>query len=126
VQAIDLRLTGHRADDRLLVGRLAPVAPARAVQAGTVVHLVNSIAFAAVFRLLVRDMLRGPMWLRGATFALVETLVLYPLALFEDFHPAIRDGSMDSYQSPTAFAQSVSRHLALGVVLGALTPGRER
>lgn len=124
-QELDLRVAGNNVDDRLLVGRLLPVPRSKAIAAGTAAHLANSIALAAFFRLAVRDALRGPMWLRGVQFALAETILLYPLAVFEDFHPAIRDGSLDSYQAPTAFTQSVVRHVAYGVVLGALTPERE-
>ena len=124
-QEIDLRLAGTRVDDRVLIGRLLPVPKSQAVAAGTAAHLINSVAFSAAFRFVGRGALPGPMWLRGASFALAETVLLYPLALLEDFHPAIQDGTLDSYQSPTAFTQSVVRHLALGVVLGALTPERD-
>jgi hypothetical protein len=122
-QAVDLAITRNKVDDRVLLGRLAPGAtPSQAVAIGAVMHVVNSVVFSAVFRLVIRDRLRGPMWLRGVTFALVENTLLYPLAIFEDFHPALRDGQMDSYQSGTAFAQETWRHVVLGAVLGALTP----
>jgi hypothetical protein len=44
--------------------------------------------------------------------------------LLEDYHPAIRDGQLDSYQSWTAFNQAVWRHSVLGVVLGVLLSRR--
>lgn len=121
-QSLDMSAARNRVDDRVLLGRLLPVSPSQATTAGTIMHLVNSVVFSAAFRLVGRDLLKGPMWFRGATFALIENVVLYPLVLLEDFHPALRDGQMDSFQSWTAFAQAMWRHLVLGVVLGALTP----
>lgn len=123
-QAFDLNVTKNRLDDRVLIGRLVPVPRRRAIVIGTVMHLVNSVLFSAVFRLALRDRLAGPMWWRGLQAAIVETVALYPMALLEDFHPAIRDGQLDSYQTATAFLQQVWRHVAFGAVLGLLTPRR--
>ena len=126
-QSVDLAITRNKVDDRVMLGRLVPtVRPSQARLVGTVVHLVNSIVFSAVFRLFARNLLAGPMWWRGTVFATLENGLLYTLALFEDFHPAIRDGQIDSYQSRTAFIQGVWRHIALGAVLGALTPEKDR
>lgn len=124
-QAVDLAISRNRTDDRVLLGRLTPVAPGHARAAGLVLHLVNSVIFSAVFRLLVRDVIKGPMWLRGVLFANIENAGLFPIFLFEDYHPAIRDGQLDSYQNGPAFAQQVWRHTALGMVLGALTPEKD-
>ncbi len=122
-QALDLAVVRNKVDDRVLLGRLAPGAkPSQAIAIGAAMHIVNSVVFSAVFRLVIRDRLRGPMWARGVTFALLENTLLYPLAILEDFHPALRDGQMDSYQSGTAFAQETWRHVVLGAVLGVLTP----
>ena len=124
-QAIDIAITGNDLDDRLLVGALVPIDRVDARAVGAAMHGVNSVAFAAVFRLIGRDLLAGPMWLRGLVFALIETIALYPLSLFERYHPAIRDGRLSSYRTPVAFAQQVWRHVVLGVVLGLLTPKRD-
>lgn len=121
-QSVDLAITKNKVDDRVMLGRLVPVHPSHAVTVGTVMHIANSVIFAAVFRLVGRDLLKGPMWWRGAVFASIENIVLYPLAILEDFHPALRDGQLDSYQSVTAFAQGVWRHIVIGAILGALTP----
>ena len=123
-QAIDIAIAGNDLDDRLLVGALVPIDRVDERAVGTAMHGVNSVAFAAVFRLIGRDLLAGPMWLRGLVFALIETIALYPLSLFERYHPAIRDGRLSSYRTPVAFAQQVWRHVVLGVVLGLLTPNR--
>jgi len=121
-QTIDRSIVRNKVDDRVLLGRLLPVPPSRATAFGTAMHLANSVIFSTVFRLVGRDLLSGPMWWRGVVFATVENTLLYPIAIFEDFHPALRDGQMDSFQSWTAFAQETWRHVVLGAVLGALTP----
>jgi hypothetical protein len=121
-QAIDIAVASNRADARMLVGALEPVDRNGAVAIGPVIHLVNSLAFAAAFRLAGRDVLAGPMWLRGVTFALIETAAVYPTAIFERSHPAIRDGSLPSYRTLVAFAQQGWRHGGLGATLGPLTP----
>lgn len=124
-QSVDLSITKNKVDDRVLLGRLVPVHHTQAVTVGTFMHLLNSVIFAAVFRLVGRDLLSGPMWWRGTVFATLENVLLYPLAILEDFHPALRDGQMDSYQNWTAFAQTAWRHVVIGAVLGALTPRKD-
>lgn len=124
-QALDIFLTKKNTDDRVLLGRVTPVPREQVALSGTVWHLVNSIVFAAAFRFVARDLMKGPMWWRATVFANIENTALYPLALFEDFHPAIRDGQLDSYQSWTAFAQETWRHVALGIAVGSLTPERD-
>ena len=124
-QAIDIATTGNNTDDRMLLGALAPLDRDEAVSTGTAMHLVNSIVFAGIFRFVGRDLLTGPMWIRGLTFALIETIALYPLSVFERFHPAIRDGRLPTYRTPVGFAQQVWRHVALGIVLGLATSKRD-
>lgn len=123
-QAVDIAITDHDTDDRLLVGALAPVDQAHARSVGTALHLFNAVIFSAAFRLVGRDLLGGPMWLRGLLFAVIETLAVYPLAILERHHPAVRDGRLPSFRTPVAFGQQVWRHVVLGVVLGVLTPKR--
>jgi hypothetical protein len=50
----------------------------------------------------------------------VENVVLYPVTILEDIHPAIRLGQVDRYFNWPAFWQSVPRHIAFGAVLGIL------
>lgn len=124
-QAADLAITRNRVDDRILLGRLTPVPGDKAKAVGTALHLINSVLFAAVFRSIGGRLLPGPMWFRGIVFANVENAALYVVILFEDYHPAIRDGQLDSYQTWEAFLQSVWRHIVLGAVLG-LVLGRDQ
>lgn len=125
-QVIDLAVTGNRLDDRVLLGGMLPVPQRHARAAGTAMHLANSLAVSYVYHRHVASRLTGPGWRRGVTFALAENTALYPLALLEQFHPAIRRGELDSYRSVTAFAQQVWRHLAFGAVLGAWSGPRGR
>jgi hypothetical protein len=121
-QEADLRAFRYNADDLLLLGRLATSDRARARWAGLGIHLLNGAAAGAVYATAVRDLVPGPGWLRGTTFATAENLALYPfLALLENHHPAIRSGELAPYRNGTAFLQSIPRHIAFGAVLGTLT-----
>ena len=115
----DLRLTGRNVDDLIVLGRPFVKDPNQARIAGVAVHAVNSIAIATLYGLIERQ-IQGPGWLKGVVFANVENLILYPLTILEDKHPAIRDGQVDRYFNWPAFWQSVPRHVAYGAILGAV------
>ncbi len=115
----DLRLTGRNVDDRVILGRPFARDTARARRVGVAIHLANSVALAQIYRL-IEDRLPGSPWLKGTIFANVENLVLYPVTILEDLHPAVRDGQVDRYFTWPAFWQSVPRHVAYGAVLGSL------
>lgn len=115
----DLRLTGRNVDDLIILGRPFVRDPSQARRAGIVIHLVNSMALAQVYRL-IEERLPGAPWLKGTIFANVENGVLYPVTVLEDMHPAVRDGQVDRYFTWPAFWQSVPRHVAYGAVLGSL------
>lgn len=119
-QEIDLKVVGNSVDDRVLLGGVAPVSLRRARVLGTALHLAVSVVASVTYVRLTRSRLRGPDWWRGVVFASIENALLYPWVLLEDFHPAIRDGRLGSYQSGTAFAQGLWRHIWFGAVLGAL------
>jgi hypothetical protein len=115
----DLRLTGRHVDDLMVLGRPFAEEPAKARALGGAIHAVNSLALASLYALLERR-IPGPAWLKGVIFANVENMILYPITLFEDIHPAIRTGQVDRYFTWPAFWQSVPRHVAFGAVLGLL------
>jgi hypothetical protein len=115
----DLRLTGRNVDDLMVLGRPFTEEPAKARALGAAIHAVNSLALASLYATLERR-IPGPPWLKGAIFANVENVILYPITLFEDIHPAIRTGQVDRYFTWPAFWQSVPRHIAFGAVLGVL------
>jgi hypothetical protein len=119
VLEVDLRLTGRNVDDLIILGRPAVKNPEDARRVGAVIHMVNSVALAQVYRL-VEDRLPGSPWVKGAIFANVENMMLYPVTYLEDLHPAVREGQVDRYFTWPAFWQSVPRHVAYGAVLGGL------
>lgn len=125
-QAADIRLFGHPADDRLLIGRLLTGNNDAARTIGTGLHLVNGAVAGVAYTLVAEPVLPGPPLLRGVAFALAENTVLYPLALFEGRHPAVRDGSLPSYWTRTTFAQETLRHVAFGAVLGPVAAALRR
>lgn len=119
-QTVDLAYTGNSVDDRILLGSANPLPPGHERAIGVCIHLVTCVAASALYAKAVAPSLKGPGWLRGAIFASLENMLLYPLVLLEDFHPAIRDGRLDSYQSWTAFLQGAWRHVWFGAALGAM------
>jgi len=115
----DLRYTGRNVDDLIVLGRPFVDNPKHARAVGVGIHTLNSLALAGLYAVLERR-IPGPPWLKGVLFANVENLILYPVTVFEDVHPAIRDGQVDRYFNWPAFWQSVPRHIAYGAVLGIL------
>ena len=115
----DLRLTGRNVDDFIVLGGPFVADPKDARAVGVAIHALNSVALASLYAVLERR-IPGPPWLKGVVFASIENLILYPVTVFEDRHPAIRDGQVDRYFNWPAFWQSVPRHIAYGVVLGIL------
>jgi hypothetical protein len=115
----DVRLTGRNLDDPMILGRPFTNDPTKARAMGGAIHTVNSLALATLYATL-EPRLPGPAWWKGVVFANIENVVLYPITLFEDIHPAIRLGEVDRYFTWPAFWQSVPRHIAFGAVLGVL------
>lgn len=118
-QEVDIRLTGRNVDDLAALGRFVVRQPGQARLVGLAIHLVNSIVLALIYSR-VESKLPGPPAARGALFATVENIVLYPITMFDEKHPGIRDGSIARYWTWPAFLQSVPRHLVYGAVLGVL------
>lgn len=118
--ALDLKVVDHEADDLRLLGGVFFRDRASARRTGLLMHLGASVGIGVSYAVLVRDRMPGPPWLRGAIFANVENAILYPLALLEDHHPAIKRGEIDRYWNATAFLQSILRHIVFGAVLGTL------
>src|SRR5829696_5512282 len=90
----DLRLTGRNVDDLMVLGRPFVEDPTKARAVGGAIHVINSLALASLYAMLERR-LPGPAWLKGIIFANVESVVLYPITVLEDIHPAIRTGQVD-------------------------------
>lgn len=116
-QELDNRLLRRNLDDLHMLGRLATKGPNGAREVGVAIHLVNSVMVGGVYALL-EPHLPGPPWLRGVTLATVENTVLYPIALFEDHHPAVRHGEVERYLSLASYLHSIPRHITFGAVAG--------
>ncbi len=113
----DVRLTGNNVDDLVFLGRPLAGKPTLARPVGLALHAANSVGFALLYARL-QDRLPGPPWWRGVVFFNVENVLLYPFLVFEEWHPAIRDGQLDRYWTWPSFLQSIPRHVAYGAVLG--------
>jgi hypothetical protein len=115
----DIRLTGNNVDDLIVLGRpfVREVGEARKI--GLLFHLANSVLLAGLYAKM-EPLLPGPPWLKGVIFANVENVMLYPITLFEDVHPAIKERQVDRYFTWASYLQSVPRHIAYGAVLGAV------
>ena len=113
----DVRLTGNNVDDLVFLGRPLAGKPTLARPVGLALHAANSVGFALLYARL-QDRLPGPPWWRGVLFFNVENVLLYPFLVFEEWHPAIRDGQLDRYWTWPSFLQSIPRHVAYGAVLG--------
>jgi hypothetical protein len=121
VQAWDLKMFDYPTDDFVLLGSMAPVDDDLARPLGVVMHLGNGAALGAAYTLIGHERLPGSPLVRGLTWTMGETFALYPLALLEHLHPAVRDGRLPSYLTGTAFIQQLLRHVAYGIVLGPMT-----
>jgi hypothetical protein len=128
-QEIDQAIWPHGYSDMKLLGMSVVRRSPQYWLVGLPFHLANSVAFALVYARLVGPRLPGPGWLRGLTMALAENTVLWftliPIA--NKAHPAIREGSMPRIRlTGVDLLVGMLRHVALGVVLGALCPTRAR
>jgi uncharacterized protein DUF6789 len=117
---VEIRLSGRKLNDLVLLGRPLTGSPDKAALAGFPIHELNAAALGVVYATYGRNRLPGPPALRGALFTLIENVVLYPLTYFEGIHPAVKDGQVDRYWSLHAHLWTVPRHVAYGLVLGSL------
>lgn len=114
---LDMRVSGDRVDDFQLLGGFGPLAEHWPVT-GAIIHHTNGALLGAGYGI-AEPYLRGPGWLRGVTFALVENTLLWPLILLLDrAHPAIRAGALPSYNRAWPFVAENIRHIVYGGVLG--------
>lgn len=120
-QEVDLRAFKYPTDDRLLLGRVMTKDNEHAKTIGMAMHMMNGAAVGIVYVFFMEPRLPGPPLAKGLTFAMAETIALFPLMSLGKFHPAIQDGSLASYWTKTGFAQQVLRHVAFGALLGPIT-----
>jgi hypothetical protein len=117
---LDIALTGNPLDDVQLLEGLLRGRKARIPILGMLVHLLNGGALAIVYAM-IKPLLPGPNWLKGALFGLLFVLAVWPLTpLLDRAHPLIRKGALPRFNTRVAFGQNIARHLIFGLVLGLL------
>lgn len=119
LEPLDRRLFRWDYSDVALLGKL--VTRGRGWRAaGFALHAVNGALFGLGFHELRRRLDADPRRLALAV-ALIENVVLYPLAIVVDRrHPARGEAGLASLVSFRAFAQETARHAVFGLVLGRL------
>ena len=118
--AVELKVSGRKLDDLILLGATFTKNPDNARKVGLAIHAVNSVGLGTLYAAVAHDRMPGPPALRGAVFANVENTLIYPLTALDSLHPAVKDGRLDSYWSVQSYLWTVSRHAAYGLVLGGL------
>jgi hypothetical protein len=117
---LDIALISNPLDDVQLLEGLLRGRKARFPLLGMLVHLLNGSALAIVYAL-VKPLLPGPNWVKGALFGLLFVLAVWPLTpLLDRMHPLIRRGELPRFNTLVAFGQNIARHLVFGLVLGLL------
>ena len=118
--AVELKLSGRKLDDLILLGSTFTKNPDNARKVGLAIHAVNSVGLGTLYAAVAHDRMPGPPAVRGAVFANVENTLIYPLTALDKFHPAVKDGRLDSYWSVKSYLWTVPRHTVYGLVLGGL------
>lgn len=113
----DMTVSRRRVNDFQMLAGFGPFAD-RWRLTGPLIHMSASAFMGAIYAM-AHSRLRGPGWLRGATFALIENTLLWPMVVLVDrHHPAIKRGELPSFNAPWPFVAENLRHAAYGVVLG--------
>ncbi|MGE3272664.1 MAG: hypothetical protein AB7P40_28250 [Chloroflexota bacterium] len=120
-QEIDRRIVNPRSNDLLLLGGMVTSNERLWRPLGLLMHFAAGATFGLLFQRVAAPRLPGPYWLRGLMLAQFENATLWPLVLLLDrTHVAVKRGDLAPMNQPMYFVQAVWRHLALGVVIGAL------
>lgn len=120
LEPLDRRIFRWDYSDVALLGKLVTRGPAWRA-AGLALHATNGAVFGLAFHEVRRRLDADPRRL-ALTLALVEHVLLYPLALVVDRrHPARGEPGLAPLWSARAFAQETVRHAVFGLVLGRLT-----
>lgn len=118
--AADLALLRCPTNDLLLLGRPFSADRRTWPVVGAALHFFFGVVLAQVYAAVGRR-LPGPPWLRGLLFTQLENCLFYGLVpLLDRYHPAIEAGDLPPLFRPVPFLQQLLRHLAYGVVLGAV------
>jgi len=117
--ALDMRLSGNRYDDLVLLGGFFTPRPRRQRLLGVVIHTCLGIALAGAYGVMRPVLPASPPWLQGLIFVQMEHLLTFPTVMVGDtIHPAVRRGQLPRLATPGYFWVETARHAAFGVVLG--------
>jgi hypothetical protein len=120
----DMYLTGNRYSDvRFIQGLMGGKSsrPDRFLLLAWIIHFLNGIMLAELYAAVFKGFLRGPNWLKGATFGEMFLLSTWGLApLVDKYHPLTKRGELARLATWTSFLQNIIRHLVFGLLLGLL------
>lgn len=120
--ALDMRLTGNRYDDLVVLGGFLPARPARQRLLGLAVHCGIGLSLARVYESVEPLIPPVPAPLQGLLFIQAENLITFPGVVVADVvHPAVRRGQLPRLFSWRYFWVETARHAAYGLVLGAVS-----
>lgn len=118
---LDSKLSNYPYNDIKLVGQVFTTkSPFWQIQ-GLVGHYGFSVVMALLYARYAYRLLPGPGWLKGLLFLMIENNGLYPLApLLDRIHAGQRHAELPRLMTFKSYAGQTWRHVAFGVVLGAL------
>ena len=116
----DMSITGNRFSDVRFIEGLLPGVPGKTPLAWAI-HLLNGVALGELYGAVFKRLLPGPNWIKGALFAELFVVSVWPLTPLADrHHPMIKDGELSQLANWTSFFQNIARHLVFGLALGLL------
>ena len=118
---LDSKLSSYPYNDIKLVGQVFTTkSPFWQIQ-GLVGHYGFSVVMALLYARYAYRLLPGPGWLKGLLFLMIENNGLYPLApLLDRIHAGQRQGELPRLMTLKSYVGQTWRHVAFGLVLGAL------
>jgi hypothetical protein len=125
----DQYITGNRFNDIVfLQGLLGDKDASSKRSAGLAwgLHFFTGAMLGEIYAAVVKRLLPGPDWLKGAIFGGGFIAAAWTLSPFVDrYHPLVKNGRLPHLATWTSFWQNVLRHLVFGITLGLLYRERQ-
>ena len=122
---LDSHLSNYPYNDIKLVGQVFTTRSPFWQLQGLAGHYGFSIFMALLYARYAHRLLPGPGWLKGLLFLMIENNGLYPFALLLDrIHAGHKAGELPPLTSLKSYLGQTCRHVAFGLVLGALYKGK--
>ena len=120
----DMALTGNRFNDiRFIQGIIGGKNAQKKLFTllAWILHLLNGALLGEMYGAIIKRLLPGPNWLKGAIFGEIFILSVWWLTpLADKHHPMIKSGELPKLATRTSFFQNVVRHFVFGITLGLL------